>query len=284
VHTPGNGAWGRVLRLNRIGAICAGSRKADRIHEEPFSAPTARRFATATPGGCMHRDKKLLAGYRKGETWAYEALYHEHAEPVRRFLVGGFTFVSRGRTCRYRGGGYAGGVGSIDVDGVVQETFARAFSESTRRNYDGERPFKNYLFSIAKNLVLREFQRKERVLGVDQTDETTDMLARRGVNFGLTSQSHSPEHQVADDQLHTVTHAFIAELDDEEQTFFSIRFARGLTQEATAREMGVTRARIKLLEKQLRARFLERLRDHGYFVGYTPKSRWSREQTKAVGA
>ena len=165
----------------------------------------------------------------------------------------------------------------------MQETFARAFSASTRRNYDGERPFKNYLFSIAKHLVLREVQRKERVLSVEQTDETTDILARRGVNFGLTSAEQSPEHQVADDQLHGVTATFIEELDEEEKTFFSIRFARGLTQEATAKEMGVTRARIKLLEKQLRNRFLERLRDHGYFVGYTPKPRWSRETSKKLG-
>lgn len=232
----------------------------------------------------MHRDKKLLAAYRKGQTWAYEALYHEHAEPVRRFLVGGFTFTSRGRTCRYRGGGYAGAVGTLDIDGIIQETFARAFSESTRRNYDGERPFKNYLFSIAKNLVLREFQRKERVFGDEQTEQATDLLARKGVNFGLTTQTESPEHQVADDQLHGVTRMFIDELNEEEQHFFSHRFAQGLTQEATARQMGVTRARVKLLEKQLRLRFLERLRENGYFIGYTPKSRWKREQLTAMCA
>lgn len=221
----------------------------------------------------LHKDQKLLAAYREGQTWAFEALYREHAEPVRRFLAGGFTFVSRGRTCRYRGAGVG-----IDIDAIVQETFARAFAPATRVNYDGERPFKNYLFSIAKNLVLRELQRRDRVLNVDNTEETTDALARRGVDLGLTPDDPNPEHAVADEQLLAVTRGFIATLNEEETTFFGIRFARGLTQEATAAEMGCTRARVKLLEKALRRRFLETLRENGYFVGYTPKPRWSRGQ------
>lgn len=224
----------------------------------------------------LHTDKKLLKGYRNGETWAYEAVYLHYSEPVRRFLQGGFTFVSRGRTCRFRGG-----AAGIDIDAVVQETFARAFAPSTRTNYDGERPFKNYLFSIAKNLVLREFQRRERVLNVENTEEATDALARRGVDFGLTSAESNPEGQVADDELQACTRAFIDGLNTEETEFFRHRFAHGLTQEATAEAMQVTRARVKLLEKHLRKRFLEMLRGHGYFVGYTPKPRWSRHQRAA---
>jgi RNA polymerase sigma factor (sigma-70 family) len=224
----------------------------------------------------LHNDKKLLRAYRKGDTAAYDRIYRHYSEPVRRFLQGGFTFVSRGRTCRFRGGS-----AGIDVDAIVQETFARAFAPSTRKNYDGERPFRNYLFSIAKNLVLREFQRRDRVLNVEHTEETTDVLARRGVDYGLTSAEQNPEGAVADEELHAVTRRFIEELNDEETEFFSQRFAHGLTQEATADAMGCTRARVKLLEKNLRRRFLTVLRDNGYFVGYTPKPRWSRA-TKAA--
>jgi RNA polymerase sigma factor (sigma-70 family) len=224
----------------------------------------------------LHKDKKLLRAYREGETWAYEQVYRLYSEPVRRFLQGGFTFVSRGRTCRYRGGN-----AGIDTDAIVQETFARALSASTRRNYDGERPFKNYLFSIAKNLVLREFQRRDRVLQVENTEETTDALARRGVDFGLTTADQNPEHAVQDEDLMRVTREFISDLSEEERVFFEHRFASALTQEATAEAMGCTRARVKLLEKSMRRRFLTVLREHGYFVGYTPKPRWSRQQKAA---
>jgi RNA polymerase sigma-70 factor (ECF subfamily) len=231
----------------------------------------------------LHEDKALLAAYRAGETWAFEILYRAFEAPVRRFVTSGFTFVSRGRTCRFRG--LSGGV---DLDSVLQETFARAFAASTRKLYDGERPFKNYLFSIAKNLVLRELSRKERVLPVDITEEQTDAIARRSADqpASLYRGIADPEHSLADGELTDVTRDFIADLDDEERAFFQSRFVEGRTQEAAATDMGVTRARVKLLEKELRKRFLTTLRGHGYFVGYEPKPRWTRhgKEHEAVAA
>ncbi len=222
----------------------------------------------------LHEDRKLLAAYRAGETWAFEILYKSFAEPVRRFLAAGFTFVSRGKTCRYRGN-----VPGIDSDAIVQETFARAFAPSTRVNYDGERPFKNYLFSIAKNLVLRDIARRERVISIEQTEEGVDALSRRNPQpqSGFHSDERDPEVAVADEQLSKLTRAFVQTLDTEEREFFLQRFVKGLTQEATAVAMGVTRARVKLLERSQRQSFLTSLRSAGYFVGYNPKPRWTRK-------
>jgi hypothetical protein len=42
--------------------------------------------------------------------------------------------------------------------------------------------------------------------------------------------------------------------------------------------MKTTRARVKLLEKNLRKRFLERLNQNGYFRNYVPNPRWKRQQ------
>lgn len=221
----------------------------------------------------LHEDRKLLAAYRAGETWAFDILYRSMSESVRRFLAGGFTFVSRGRTCRYRGG-----VPGIDAEAIVQETFARAFAPSTREHYDGERPFKNYLFSIAKNLVLRELARKERVLPLELGDEGTEQLRRRRADTvpTLSSEERDPETFLADGELKVVTKQFVAKLDPEGRAFFLYRFVRGLTQEATADAMKITRARVKLIEKAQRRAFLALLRENGYFVGYAPKPRWTR--------
>lgn len=221
----------------------------------------------------LHEDRKLLAAYRAGETWAFEILYRSLSEPVRRFLAGGFTFVSRGRTCRYRGG-----VPGIDAESILQETFARAFAPSTREHYDGERPFKNYLFSIAKNLVLRELARRERVLPLELGDEGTEHLRRRRADSvpTLSSEERDPETFLADGELKVVTKQFVAKLDAEGRAFFLYRFVRGLTQEATADAMKITRARVKLVEKEQRRAFLALLRENGYFVGYAPKPRWTR--------
>ena len=133
-------------------------------------------------------------------------------------------------------------------------------------------------FSIAKNLVLRELQRKERVAAVDSTEDTTDIALRRArqdTPGGLLPDERSPERTFADGELQEITRVFIGTLTDEQRQFFQHRFVHGLTQEATADVMAVTRARVKLLEKGMRRRFLEALRQAGYFVDYTPKPRWS---------
>jgi RNA polymerase sigma factor (sigma-70 family) len=223
----------------------------------------------------LHEDKALLTAYRNGETWAFELLYRQHADAVQRFLLGGFTFLSRGRTCHFRGGRPG-----VDVDAIVQETFARAFAPSTRAHYDGERPFKNYVLSIAKNLVLRELQRHERHASLESLEDTADLVLRRARSGGgaaLLPEDHDPERVRTDAELGTIVRAFVATLSDEEKAFFDHRFVQLKTQEATAEAMGCTRARIKGLEKKLRGAFLETLRSRGYFVDRDMKPRWSRK-------
>ena len=71
--------------------------------------------------------------------------------------------------------------------------------------------------------------------------------------------------------------------DREEGAFVHHRFIEQKTQEATAELMRTTRARIKVLEASLRARFLDLFRTHGYFVECAPKPRWTRKDKLAAG-
>jgi len=223
----------------------------------------------------MLRNPQLLQAYRNGEESAFLALYEKHATSLRRFLQSGFNFSSQGKMCRFKGTD-----SSLDAESLVQETFARAFSATTRTNYDGIRPFQTYLFSIAKNLVLRESLHRDRLLSADFIDEAES-------NEGLFSSSFdnelcvNPEKNAENEELKKITQMFINELDPEAKDFFAYRFARGYTQEGTAEQMGTTRARIKLLEKNVRKRFLEALREHGYLMNYTPNPRWKRQQPTA---
>lgn len=220
----------------------------------------------------MLRDPKLLAAYRLGDKKAFTLLYERYANPLRRFIQGGFSFSSQGRLCRFRGAD-----ASMDVEALVQETFARAFVSSTRKNYDGLRPFQTYIFSIAKNLVLRECNQRERLVSVEDVDGGANS---ESVFASISPHGHttSPERAAADRQLRNITDSFVSELLEEERTFFSFRFAKGMTQESTALRMGTTRARVKLLEKNIRRRFLLLLQEHGYFVEYAPNPRWKRRE------
>jgi RNA polymerase sigma factor (sigma-70 family) len=218
----------------------------------------------------MINDPQLLESYRKGDKSAFLVIYKKHSSPLRKFLQGGFSFSSQGRICRFRGMD-----ASMDVEAIVQETFTRAFVSTTRTNYDGARPFQTYLFSIAKNLVLRECHHRDRLVNVEHVDDATEPVANYPF-FSRGSFNQSPETHVQNMQLKTLTDNFIDALNEEERQFFSLRFANGLTQEGTAGRMKTTRARIKLLEKNMRKRFLEMLRKNGYLVDHNINPRWKR--------
>ncbi len=220
----------------------------------------------------MHNCPELLQSYRNGDKSAFLTLYKKHSSPLRRFLQGGFSFSSQGRMCRFRGID-----GSMDVESIVQETFARAFVSTTRINYDGARPFQTYLFSIAKNLVLRECHHRERLINVEHVEETLSGAATYPI-CARNGASMSPETHVQNKQLRAITNEFIKALNEEERMFFSLRFAMGHTQDGTAQGMKTTRARIKLLEKNMRKRFLEMLRKNGYLVDHNLNPRWRRKE------
>lgn len=218
----------------------------------------------------MLRDPQMLLSYRNGEEAAFLALYEKYATSLRRFLQSGFNFSSQGKMCRFKGTD-----ASLDAESLVQETFARAFAKTTRENYDGVRPFQTYLFSIAKNLVLRESLQRDRLISSEFIDEAE---SSEGAFSGAFESELciNPEKQAENEQLKKIMQAFIDQLGLEEKNFFAYRFARGLTQEGTAEQMGTTRARIKLLEKNMRKQFLETLRRHGYLTSYSPNPRWKR--------
>src|SRR5688572_23850729 len=92
--------------------------------------------------------RELLARFRAGERPALEETYRHYAPIVATFLSRGFTFKSGDQTLRF-----AGYAEPFDLDNALAETFVRAFRESARLGYDGINPYKNYLLTIARNLV-----------------------------------------------------------------------------------------------------------------------------------
>src|SRR6185312_11870668 len=100
--------------------------------------------------------RELLERFKKGERKALEEVYRHYVSDVANFLQRGFSFNSRERTLRFTG--YAQ---PFDLDNALQETFTRAFRESARIGYDGLHSYRNYLFAIARNLVIDEFRNRE---------------------------------------------------------------------------------------------------------------------------
>jgi RNA polymerase sigma factor (sigma-70 family) len=218
--------------------------------------------------------RELLDRFKRGERQALEEVYRHYVADVAAFLQRGFTFQSSGRPLRFSG--YAQ---PFDLDNALQETFTRAFKESARLGYDGLNPYRNYLFAIARNLVLDEFRNREVAMSpfIAQLDAAppVENSAAEGEEAapasGLTdapSAGVSAEQEFLRHELGRLYGAFVARLDERDRTFFRFRFEEQRTQVDAGGRSGLTHMQARTLEKKLRRAFLEFMQSNGYLEAY----------------
>ena len=192
-------------------------------------------------------DVGLRRAFKRGERSALEEVY--------RAYVGGVYALVRGEL---------GASDTFEVDNVVQEVFVRAFSESARDAYDGLRPYRNYLFTIARNLITDHRRKAKRV------HVSMDTTGGDGAAVQLAGDERAPPDQaLLDGEVRRLAAEFVAGLDDRQRDVFEARFTHGWSVERCARELAISEYRVKRTEKRLRKLFYEHMRRVGYFDGYS---------------
>lgn len=221
---------------------------------------------------------KFLAAFRAGCPTALDTVYRTFERPLKNFVLRGFAFKSDGRQL-YFSGMHA----EHDLEDIVQETFRRAFGERARQSFDGIRPYKNYLFTIARNCVITDMSSRRRQIPVGEAlmrDAPSEdlspleswVLSQRAA-FGDDGDADS--HEMLENlEIYGLLMGFIESLDGEAARFFRFRFLAQCSQENTARRMGWNRARVRKLEARLRRDFLCHARGTGYLE--------MREESKVV--
>ncbi|MBK8013640.1 MAG: sigma-70 family RNA polymerase sigma factor [Deltaproteobacteria bacterium] len=214
----------------------------------------------------------FLDAYRRGESEALASVYRYFSLPLRRFLIRGFLFRSEGRSLHFRGV-----MTAPDLDDVVQETFRRAFGTKARQAFDGQRPFRNYLFTIARNIVVTQAElcRRQVLIGDAVSLESgTYRSSAASVSASATRAALGVDLDAAQAleqrEFLNLLRSFLRTLSSSEQDFFMTRFLDALSQEATARHLGCNRARVRKVETRLRTSFLRHMNGTGYFESQQP--------------
>jgi RNA polymerase sigma factor (sigma-70 family) len=163
------------------------------------------------------------------------AVYREYVRPVYGLLSEGFSFGSGQEHRRFLG------CRSLPwaLENAVQETFVRAFATPARQAYDGLRPYRNYLFSIARNLVVDELRSGGREVLVDHGRPLDDGAP------GPDEPLVPADDQVLDQELAAQCEAFLAALDEPDRRLFEVRFLQSLSVEACARRLAVSEHHVK---------------------------------------
>ena len=202
---------------------------------------------------------------RETFTWVYRT----YVDEVAKMLTGGFTFSSGGDRVRF-----AGYRRPYHLQEAIQETFLKAFGESARRNYDGDRPYAPYLMQIAKNVVIDGFRKEslDRSLFVTighltYENETEDeAIGRLG-----QQQGGSPEDLAAKNQIHVLVRSFVESLGPDDRQIVSEHLAGDASQAEIAETMKVDRNEIRRRIKGIREALLRHLKTHGAIDALDPK-------------
>lgn len=213
-------------------------------------------------------DRALLDAFRRGERPALERVYNTYAGDVAAQMRRGFSFQSGGRSCRFHGTRSA-----ADLEDRVHDVFSRAFSESARLGYDGLTPYRTYLFTIGRNLVIDDFRRKERAL-VEYSVELPEQPAIVGDSdatdpiSGVLAMSGDPERDAQTAQLLTLVDAFKRELPERERLVWRMRFEEQKEHKDIVELTGISASKVKTSESRIRERFFLHMKKHGYFSGF----------------
>lgn len=217
-------------------------------------------------------NRAFLDRFRAGDPGALRAVYEAHVYDLAGFLRRGFVFNAAGRSLRFRG--YDS---TFDLEDCLQEVFRRAFGERARISYDGLRPYRNYLWTIARNVVINDYQARVKKLSryedVTESDHVADDEWGPGDDpLVTTPNSHSnPEKAALSDELRSLVDRFVDELPAREHRVFELRYRRGASHLEIERELGLSPSKIKTTEGRIRKRLLRFLHQHGYCEHATSK-------------
>jgi RNA polymerase sigma factor (sigma-70 family) len=200
----------------------------------------------------LTEDRELLRAFRDGEAEALDRVYRHYAPRVSRILARGFVYLSGGTPVLR-----AGLSSAFELEGAVQEVFARAFEERARLSYDGLRPYVDFLVGIGKHVVLQEARRRGSREALGELDDAA--------SAAVAEEAPPPEERLASEQAQQAVRAFLEEsCDDRDRKLFQLRFNDDLGQEAAGQALGLTRIQVRRWETKFRTRLLRHLKRVGY--------------------
>ena len=171
-------------------------------------------------------DEELASLARSGQIKAFDELVRRHWAGIRRFLLG---YLPHGSS-----------------DDIAQETFLRAYRKIEQ--YDGNRPFLPWLFTISRRLALNEIRRKNRQREVSLPSHTAEEVPEG------QSTSFGPLWQFAKDRLSPNSYAVLR-----------LHYAEDLSIEEVARVLGKGEIATKVMLHRARRKlstFSDQLKDN----------------------
>ncbi|HEY3445993.1 MAG TPA: sigma-70 family RNA polymerase sigma factor [Myxococcales bacterium] len=197
----------------------------------------------------LSQDRELREAFRRGEPAALERVYLAYAPEVGAWLAN--VFPARARSSK------DGGLAPLDLDSVVQESFLRAFKPDNRMAYDGIRPYKGLLFSMAKAAAIDWMRAQGKLAHSSVSLDAAPEVA------ALRVEDRSPEERALESELRAVVGEFVQGCDEGDRGIVEARFVDGLSQEQAAQKLGLSRGEVRWREKRIKKAFTDHVVKRG---------------------
>ena len=199
------------------------------------------------------QNPQLLAGYQSGKAQALHQVYLHYAPKLYSYLRKGFSFSSGNKMYRF-----AGLLDPVEQEALVQETFLRGFSETARKNYDGQRPFIHYLHRICRNILLQEQKKNQRYQLYESAEdiETAASLPEK--------PKQGQQHLLEEQELQDMLKVFLEQCGERERQVFHALYTEGDSQSEAATRLGLGRMQIRTSQQKLRKGLMQHFKETGY--------------------
>ena len=170
-----------------------------------------------------------------------------------------------------------------DAEDLTQEAFVRAFRSF--KDYEGDRPFENWIFRIVTRLYLDLLRnRRRRISAVSYDAPIHRDAGEDGVYFEVADDGPTPESALMDETLSEDLQVALGRLSDRQRELIQLADVQGVPYAEIAERLGTPvgtiRSRLHRTHKLLRST-LEKVRREGTFGSPAPVSIRQRAKTGA---
>ncbi|MBI5543730.1 MAG: sigma-70 family RNA polymerase sigma factor [Deltaproteobacteria bacterium] len=197
----------------------------------------------------LSQDRELREAFRLGKPAALERVYLAYAPEVGAYLSNMFPARARSKEA---------GLAPLDLDSVLQEVFLRAFKADNRLAYDGIRPYRGMLFSMAKMTAIDWIRAQGKL-----ASQSIPLDAAPEVG-ALRVEERSPEERALESELRGVVAEFLGKCEEGDRRLVELRFVEGLSQEVAAEKLGLSRGEVRWREKRIKKAFTEHVIQRGW--------------------
>ena len=198
----------------------------------------------------------MLQEFREGHGATLTRVYRAYSPEVVRYLARRFTVRASSEVASVT-------LGALDLDSAHQETFVRAFRPAMRQAYDGVRPYLGFLLTIARSTAFDLLRASGRIAReAVQLDEAPSWASSPPRTPPPSSTRWKP--RCAPWCASSSTGC------PEGRELARLRFMEGLSQEAAAGQLQLTRGELRVRERHLRTQFAEHLRARGWLEAAAP--------------